>query len=73
MTAVPREVARRQPANTARRTARPPARRDARVIEGTAWERNGLVSGRLIAWIIFALVFGAGLLGLLLSLLTQNA
>jgi hypothetical protein len=65
VTAVPRELAHKQPANT--------ARRDDRVIDGIAWERNGIVTGRLVAWIVFALFFGAGFLGLLLSLITQNA
>ncbi len=69
LTAVPREVARKQPANAIRHTAKPLARRDGRVIDGTAWQRNGIVTGRFVAWIVFALFFGAGLLGLLLSLI----
>lgn len=72
MTAVPRELARKRPANFARRTAKTPARRDARVINGTAWENRGIVTGRRMTWLVLYLFAGAGLLGLLLSLISLN-
>ena len=75
MTTVPRDLTRKQPANASGRldAEGPPHRGGARVIDGTAWERVGIVSGRGMAWFVFCLLFGVGFVGFLLSLITQNA
>ena len=73
MTAVSRDLARKQPANaTSRRLAEPPHRGGDRVIDGTAWERVGIVSGGGMAGFVFCLLLGVGFVGFLLSLITQN-